>query len=444
MSMLKQVLSDMIGSVFRKSSNRNSQGGIEKAQSTDERGKQVSRAERTMTAQPGVKAVILNWNGGENDPFTVVNRTIRQHLYACGKHVEVIELSADDWAMRLNELASTGVEFVFTWQGLGSSATVGEGGESLWDHLKIPLICVHGDHPSHMPLNHQLESRYCFHLYTNAEFARYSNRHFRQTRSASMIDIPQLHREPRLERRAGDYFVVAKNINDPAIVEKLWHQRLDKRIVNTYMMAAETLKAKIACEAYVEIHDVLDDLIAQHSLEWLSPEANTAGYHKYHSDLDHYLRSHKTMVAVAELREFPLRIYGRGWERIAQSAPSSHVFEPGRNMADSQDLYYSRFGLVDVSPSKGLHDRTRRAMVNGGAFLSSANLEDSFADIELFDPLFFSFRNHELPEKCAAVLRDPEAHLVLAQEFARTYHNRFHFKDFVNRIDNLAKLTSFI
>ncbi len=60
-------------------------------------------------------------------------------------------------------------------------------------------------------------------------------------------------------------------------------------------------------------------------------------------------------------------------------------------MANSQDLYYTRFGLVDVSPSKGLHDRTRRAMVNGGAFLSSANLEDSFADIERFDPLILQF-----------------------------------------------------
>jgi hypothetical protein len=167
-----------------------------------------------------------------------------------------------------------------------------------------------------------------------------------------------------------------------------------------------------------------------------------AGYHEYHSALDHYLRSHKTVSAVTALREFPVRIYGRGWDRIAQNAPASHVFEPGRNMADSQDLYYTRFGLVDVSPSKGLHDRARRAMANGGSFLSSANLEDSFADIGRFDSLFFSFRINELPEKCAAVLRDPEAHLALAQQFARMYHDRFNFKDFVNRIDCLAKLAS--
>ena len=115
-----------------------------------------------------------------------------------------------------------------------------------------------------MPLNHQLEGRYCFHLYTNAEFARYSNRHFRRTRSASVIDIPQLHREPHLGRRAGDYFVVAKNIKDPLDTEQRWRQQLDKPVFDAYMMAAETLKSRLTRESYVEIHDVLDELIAEH------------------------------------------------------------------------------------------------------------------------------------------------------------------------------------
>jgi hypothetical protein len=246
-----------------------------------------------------------------------------------------------------------------------------------------------------------------------------------------------------LGRRAGDYFVVAKNIDDPLDTEKRWRQQLDKPVLDAYMMAAETLKSRLIRESYVEIHDVLDGLIAEHRPEWLGSRENLAGYHQYHSQLDHYMRSHKTVSAVNALREFPLRIYGRGWDRIAREAPASHVFESGRNMAYSQDLYYTRFGLVDVSPSKGLHDRTRRAMVNSGAFLSSANLEDSFADIARFDRLFCSFRTDELQRKCGAVLSDPEGHLALAQEFAHTYHNRFHFKEFVNRIDQLARLANF-
>ena len=441
MSILKRVLTEALGYLFRRSSTEKFRR-VAETRNIDEGGNQVSRPEPLKTSESGVKAVILNWKSGENDPFSVVSDTIRQHFHACGKSVEVIEISEGNWIARLAELVPAGVEFAFTWQGLGSSATVGEPRESLWDHLKIPLICIHGDHPSHMPLNHQLESRYCFHLYTNAEFARYSNRYFRQARSASVIDIPQLHREPRLERRAGDHFVVAKNIDDPINTERLWQQRLDKSVFDAYMVAAETLKSQITGESYVDIHDVLDELIAQHSLEWLSPAANIAGYHEYHSQLDHYMHSHKCVVALTAVREFSVRVYGRGWDRIAQSASASHTFQPGRNMADSQDLYYTRFGLIDVSPSKGLHDRTRRAMANGGAFLSSANLEDSFSDIGRFDPLFFNFRPEDLPEKCAAVLRDPERHLDVSQQFAQRYHDRFHFKDFVRHIELLAKLAS--
>jgi hypothetical protein len=79
-------------------------------------------------------------------------------------------------------------------------------------------------------------------------------------------------------------------------------------------------------------------------------------------------------------------------------------------------------------------------MVNGTGFLSSANLEDGFADIDRFDSLFFSFQAGELPEKCANVVRDPEGHHERALQFGRLYHDRFHFRDFVNRIDGLAKM----
>ena len=81
-------------------------------------------------------------------------------------------------------------------------------------------------------------------------------------------------------------------------------------------------------------------------------------------------------------------------------------------------------------------------MVNEVGFLSSANLEGSFADIERFAPLFFTFRSNDLKEKAAAVVKDPEAHSARAREFARKYHDRFDFRLFVNRLDQLAKIAT--
>jgi hypothetical protein len=187
MSILKRVVTEALVSFSRKSPTENSRERGATPSTIDQGDSPPVRSQPSKASTSGMKAIILNWKSGENDPFSVVTDTVRQHFRACGKNVEVIEISQRDWPTRLNEVLPGGVEFVLTWQGLGSSATAGAPGESLWDHLKIPLICIHGDHPSHMPLNHQLESPYCFHLYTNAEFARYSNRHFRRKRSASLV-----------------------------------------------------------------------------------------------------------------------------------------------------------------------------------------------------------------------------------------------------------------
>jgi len=441
MSILKQVLSDALGSLARRPSDEPAAAPAVPAPAATGARPTIS-LEQTAAARPGLKTVILNWNRGENDPFTVLNATIRRHFMACGKNVEIVEVSAPDWVARIAEHAANGVDFAFTWQGIASDTRVraGEREVSLWEFLKVPLVCVHGDHPSHRPANHQFESPYCFHLYTNADFARYSNRHFRRLRSASVIDIPMLHHEQRLAAREGDWFVFAKNVDDPAATEGLWRERLDKPVYEAHMAAVEILKARLAQERHVELHDVLDEFIEERNLAALHPARDIDAYHFFHSRVDHYLRSYRSIAVVAALRDFPVRVYGRGWERIARDAPRSHVFEAGRQMADSQALYYSRYGIVDVSPSKNLHDRTRRAMANGTAFLSSANLEDSIADCARYDSLFYSFRADELAAKCAAVVRDPDAHLEASRRFADFYHDRFHFRDFVARIEGLAQL----
>lgn len=389
----------------------------------------------------GMKAVILNWSRGENDPFTYVNSAIAHHFRASGKNVEVIEIADANWPRRLMETAENGgIEFAYTWQGLGSPATVGSPPGSLWERIGVPLICIHGDHPSHMPANHQLESRYCFHLYANADHARYSNRYFRCHRGATVIDIPILHLEDGRGSCTGDYFVLAKNISHPADIESVWRERLDKETLNVYLAAAEALNCRLAMPGHFEVHDALDELLASRGIAGEGLRPGTAGYHQYHSQLDHYVRSAKSVRAVMLLRDFPLRVYGRGWDRIAERAPPRHTFHRGQDMAVSQELFYTRFGVVDISPSKGLHDRTRRAMANGTGFLSSAMLDDHFPDLNRFESLFFDFGPDSLERRCAAVMVDPEGHRALAAEFGRLYHTRFHFRQFVARIDALAKM----
>jgi len=434
MSILLRLLREDLPSLFRRPP-------AEPSQDRDVR-TGVMPKESIVTQPPrvrGMMVLILNWRIGENDPFSVSTGLLRRHFIAYGKNVELIEITDSDWGAKVAQYAPS-VEFAICRQGLGSHAPIGNAGESLWDRLKIPLICIHSDHPCHMPLNHELESKYAFHLYTDAGFARYSNRHFRRFRGATVIDIPQLFQEPPLRERTGDWFVLAKNTSNPLDTERDWEQHLPSSIFSIYMAAAEMLKSRIVQNSYVDIHDSIDEFLAENDIDWLTIPANYPAYHQFHSHLDSYIRSVKSVNVLTSLKEFPIHIFGRGWDRYARSAPSRHTFYPGKNMADSQELYYSRFGVIDVCPAKVLHDRPRRAIANGTAFLSSAYLQDTEPDLARFESLFYDFRPGQLPDRCTNVMSDPEHHMEVAVQFGTMYRQSFPMRQFLGRIDMLASI----
>src|SRR5437773_11542919 len=101
MSILEQVLTDALASVLRKPPAETPRRRVAEDRHGDHPGKRVGHP-----SQSGAKVVILNWKAGENDPFTVVNGTIRQHFHACGKNVEVIEITEPDWPDRVAELVA--------------------------------------------------------------------------------------------------------------------------------------------------------------------------------------------------------------------------------------------------------------------------------------------------------------------------------------------------
>jgi hypothetical protein len=382
--------------------------------------------------------VILNWNQGENDPFTVASQSMAEIFYRSGKVVATLEITDPNWAEKLGHWLNQGIDFVFTWQGLASQARVGPHDELIWDIAQVPLVCLHGDHPAYMPDNHLLDRPYCFHLYTNSDFARYANTHFRRLKAASVVDVPRLYFEKPLVNNGDKSFYIVKNITHTDALEQEWKQNIPDVAYQAYMQAAEVLKLLIHQSAYVEMHEVLDAMIVTEQWDWLNEAQNPGLLHHYHRSLDYYVRSYKSMCLLNELTQIPLKIFGRGWECFQAQAPKCWSFHEGLDMAQSQQLFYSEYGIIDISPSKRLHDRTRRAMANGQSFLSSANLEDSFDSIAGFENLFFDFRTGQLEQRCEVVLQSPTHHRERSQAFANRYHETFHYRDFVERIDGLA------
>jgi hypothetical protein len=384
--------------------------------------------------------VILSWSGGENDPFTPFNAALSSYLDACGKLTRTLHLTDGDWPRQLLDLTLEGIDFVFTHQWLGTSLRLGEQGRDFWEAVNAPLICYHGDHPSHMPANHAFDGPNCAHLYSTREFCLYANRHFRKRGRAIVLDPPLFSLDLPLGDRHGDHFVLAKNLTPPPDMEDTWRQQLDGTTYGLYMAARETVVSALTQEDRVDIHPLLDDLLRSHGSGTFDPVSHPAAYHLFHSQLDFYVRNLKSVIVLESLKDVPMHIYGRGWTRYAEAKNANHRFLRGRDMAHSQSLYYSRYGILDVTPSlTGVHDRTLRAMRNETPFLSSVYLPGLLPDMDRYDPLFYRFNGPDLREKCEAIMRDPETHAERARTFSHQYQLRAHPSDFVRNLDLIAR-----
>ena len=387
-----------------------------------------------------MQIILLNWKGGENDPFTVFNRGLADGFESLGKRAKILELSDPNWISKLIDASFEGIEFALALQGIGSGTSVGKPGRNLWEALRIPLICLHGDHPCHMPANHALEVRNCAHLYWMAEFAHYSNQHFRKQTAASAIDMPLFFSEQRLGSVSGDYFVLAKNITAPPEMEEEWKRRLDGRAAKVMLAVAAVLREKLAQEPVLDFHAVIDEMIASQGYQEFDLAANPKAHHVLHSSLDLYVRNTKSVMLLEALQDVPIHIHGKGWQRYEKDASPCHRFFTPKNMAESQPLYYSRYGILDVTPARtGLHDRTLRAMQNETGFVSSAFLPGLLPDMDRFQSLFYQFCGSDLREKCEAVMTQPDAHAERAREFSRRYQARVPLSEFVWKLDLIAR-----
>ena len=110
------------------------------------------------------------------------------------------------------------------------------------------------------------------------------------------------------------------------------------------------------------------------------------------------------------------------------------------NLALSQDLFYTEYGILDISPFRGLHDRSLRALANMSSFLSSGCPDDFLFDSESFSSLFFNFSGNDLIEKCSEVVSDPVKHRELSSNFSKKYESSYHYHDFMRSIFYASKI----
>jgi len=386
--------------------------------------------------------VIINWRGGENDPFSYFSACMKQAFEKMGRPTHIVTL--DNSAIPvLAELDKEGIDFVLLWQGLGLQLGATESNPAtIWDHLKVPVLCYQGDHACHMPINHKAKSPWVQHVYGTAAFAKFANTYIPRAHAATFTPAPVWFTDGIKDQFEGDFFVLPKNIDDLDSTLNSWRGASPQRVSNFLLDAADAIIGEFRNGNRTDHHDIIDGMLDAEMMaalcEDLGIQELALRFHM-HKLLDKIHRNAVAEHIVNDLKGVPLKIYGRGWERFRFKRDRSHEFFSFKAMSDNAFQFMSRYGIVDVPPiHDALHDRTLRAMSNGSGFLMGSSWPHETLLGADYGELFFDGAAGALRERAERVMQSPERHRARCRDFARDYQQHFSLSGFIEYLEGMS------
>jgi hypothetical protein len=389
--------------------------------------------------------LILNWSQGENDPFTYFNKLLAKNFEALGRNPIIVNLDSD-FDKNMNDAISKGIDFCITWQGIGSDIKQGAENITIWEYFKIPLFCLHGDHPCHKPIHHQDSSNYLQHLYATPSMARFANHNINRIRPALFVNMPNFFKgnfssEGNLK---GDYFILPKNLDDTTLTLNTWEAQFSKKLYKYFFEIADAIKGEINFGNLRDHHKIIDTMLNEEFFDALKDQFKVrdeiALRYLTHQVSDKLYRNLMSEHILSELADVRVKIFGRGWGRFSAINNKNHEFLAFNNAMDGDFQFQSQYGIIDVPPiCDSLHDRTLRAASKQCGFVigSSWNHQEFLgAD---FSNLFYTGKENDLREKAEMVMRDPLGHKQLASEFDALYKQNFSFYRFLKDLEILAR-----
>jgi hypothetical protein len=390
--------------------------------------------------------VLINWIEGENDPFSLFNNCMAEKIAANGRNPLIVNLDAH-FDQNMSKALALGVDFAITWQGLGSNLKNISSSQTIWDDLKIPLICLHGDHPCHAVPNHHGESKFISHLYATPSFAEYANKYIPRNSPAQYINIPNFFPSNSAlpEKYVGDYFVLPKNLDDTQTTLDYLRQNYSNTLYGKFYEISIAIKEEFSSGNQVNHHKIIDEFLSPSLFDALKVELKTqdelALLHFVHSLTDKFFRNFVSEHILLEMSDVKIKIFGRGWERFIEKKNKNHEFYSFDKAINGDFQFQSNYGILDVAPiNDSLHDRTHRAVSNKNGFLLGSSWDFMTHLNEDFSNLFYTGVKNELREKAEIVIQDPLKHRNLTNHFSSSYDKTFSFYRFLKDLENIASI----
>lgn len=386
--------------------------------------------------------VIINWRGGENDPFSYFSACMKRAIERMGRPVHIVNLD-NSTISTLADLSNNGIDFVILWQGIGLHlGATDNSAATVWETLKVPVLCYHGDHPCHMPAHHKAISPWVQHIYGTASFALFANAYIARDSSATFFPTPVWFTDGIKGQFAGDFFVFPKNIDDLDSTLNAWREASQPLVASFLLGAADAIISEFRNGNRTNHHAIIDGMLSEDVLaalcEDLKSTALAVRVH-IHMLLDKIHRNAVAEHVLNDLKDVPIKIYGRGWERFQLRQNRYHEFLSFDAMSDNAFQFASQYGIVDAAPvHDSLHDRTLRAMSNRSGFLMGSNWSyETFLGGDYGD-LFFDGAEGVLRARAERVMQSPVAHRAQCCDFARHYQQHFSLFNFIKYLEEMS------
>lgn len=384
------------------------------------------------------RILIFQWAGSAYDSLRGLLQLAAAEIETEGLNVEYLTVEDQDCQKRLNELLTRNdIVCAIGMSGVGADLRLADG-RLLWEAARIPFYNWNCDHPCYFPSRHAIRSNYLCHGYVFPDHARYTLTHLNPNGAVFSAHLGIPNREifgpgfaPRENRNGRILFT--KSSADTNQIEARWQAQTPLIRFLLFAAAEELLLANT--------RDFLPTLQRIAEQRGVFLHGNSMLALQLIREIDSYVRFRRTRFVAEALRDFPIDIYGSGWEDFARDTDKIKVHGPLPWLQTLQ-LLPDYLGCLSLNPlvDESVHDRSFFALAAGVPPIADANAFSRTHFAELTG-LTFSFDRDSIQAAAAAVLENPQLCIETTEKVWQRAQNEFSLRQSVRQIIHQLALT---
>ncbi len=349
--------------------------------------------------------IILLKASSTYDVLSIFLEDLLKGFESLGFSASVIDLSAPNASQTLSqEIQENQVKCFIAINCVGFGLSIRE--KLLYDTINIPLVAYFVDHPIHHLHGIPTTSQHSMMLFCDQTHLEFSK-----------TFIPTPYPREMVPHGGATRVEGVKPFED---------REIELAFFGSYRPLQEIEDQLLAhIKDYPGLSDFISSVLGQAALnnqqgvtEILFENLHVAGYTPQEfpvpfiqtllRNLDFYVRNWRRQTILSSIQDFPIHIYGKGWENF-ESPSENHQFKGPIDFPNVLDVMNNTQVVLNILPDfvAGGHERIFYTMLQGAACLTDSNpwLEDRFKDYETL--FFYPLAEHGVSEKVQQIFQDP-------------------------------------